>query len=71
MIPDEDVENRFTYHPPKDTVQRDKYQLLREKCKMLAKEILRQTPPSREQSVAITKLEEVMFWANAAVARNE
>ena len=26
-------------------------------------------PPSREQSLAITHLEEVMFWANAAIAR--
>lgn len=71
MISEEDVENRFTFHPAKDQLQADKYQLIREKCKALAKEILRQTPPSREQSVAVTKLEEVMFWASAAVARNE
>ena len=28
------------------------------------------TPPSREQSVALTKLDEVTFWANAGIARN-
>lgn len=71
MIGEDDVENRFTYHPVKGQLQADKYQLIRDKCKALAKEILRQVPPSREQSVAITKLEEVMFWSCAAVARNE
>jgi len=28
-------------------------------------------PDSREKSVAITKLEESIMWANAAIARNE
>ena len=28
-------------------------------------------PESRELSLAITKLEECVFWANAAIARNE
>jgi hypothetical protein len=29
------------------------------------------TPPSREQSIAITKLEEALFWTNAAIARHK
>lgn len=28
-------------------------------------------PDSRELSTALTKLEEAVFWANAAIARNE
>ena len=28
-------------------------------------------PDSRELSVALTKLEEAVMWANAAIARNE
>lgn len=28
-------------------------------------------PESREKSLAITKLEECVMWANAAIARNE
>lgn len=33
--------------------------------------ITHKTPKSREQSLAITKVEEAMFWANAAIARNQ
>jgi len=29
------------------------------------------TPESREQSLAITALEEAVMWANAAIARRE
>lgn len=29
-----------------------------------------QIPDCRERSIALTKLEEAMFWANAAVARS-
>ena len=28
-------------------------------------------PESREKSLAVTKLEEVVFWSNAAIAREE
>ncbi len=37
----------------------------------LAQYVLALTPESREQSLAVTKLEEAMMWANAAIARNE
>lgn len=39
-------------------------------CKVTAQVVLNVTPASREQSLALTKLEEAMFWANAAIARN-
>lgn len=64
------LENNFQYHAPKPG-QNDKYVFLRDAAKRLAYEILLNTPPSREQSLAITKLEETIFWANAAIARNE
>lgn len=35
-----------------------------------ADEIDTLVPPSREKSLALTKLEEAAFWANAAIARS-
>jgi hypothetical protein len=64
------LDNDFTYHSPvRDQV--DRYPMIRDEAKELAVTIVKLTPPSREQSVALTKLEEAVFWANAAIARNE
>lgn len=63
------IENAFTYHAPKDG-QLEKYQVIREKAKELAYLIKDLVPDSREQSLAITKLEECSMWANAGIARN-
>ena len=64
-----DLERRFTYHPPQpDQVPR--YNELREQGKALALLIVRLTPENREQACAITKLEEAIMWANAAIARH-
>jgi hypothetical protein len=68
--PDPDLEKRFTHHPPKEG-QPQKYDELRDVAKWLAYKIKNHTPPSREQSLALTKIEEAVFWANAAIARNE
>jgi len=62
--------NDFTYHAPKEG-QPQKYEMIREAGKMLATTIVGVTPPSREQSLALTAIEEAVFWANAAVARHE
>lgn len=68
--PRSDLEKKFTYHAPKgDQVER--YQIIRDRAKELAYLVLENTPPSREQSLFITKLEEAVMWANAAIARNE
>jgi hypothetical protein len=64
------IENTFTYHAPKED-QQQRYEMLREKAKELAYLIVGCTPPSREQSIALTELESVIFNANAAIARNE
>ena len=66
---DAKIENAFTYHAPKDG-QPEKYQAIREKAKELAYLIQELVPPSREQSLAMTKLEECSMWANAGIARN-
>ena len=60
----------FTYHAPKPG-QREKYVVIRDTAKGLAMVINDNCPDSREKSLAITKLEECVMWANASIARNE
>ncbi len=66
----EEIVKRFTYHPPKgDQVER--YQAIRDTALEFARVITYNTSYSREQSLALTHLEEVVMWSNAAIARNE
>lgn len=65
-----DLRHRFTHHPPKGD-QPVRYEAIREAAGELAFLIADQTPPSREQSLALTNLEQAVMWANAAIARNE
>ena len=64
------LETNFVYHAPKED-QPERYITLRAQMKELAVMVITLTPISREQSLALTKLEECMMWANAAIARNE
>lgn len=68
--PHPDIEKRFSYHAPKDT-QPERYQGLRDLAKEFAYEIFVNCPESREKSLALTNLEQVVMWANASIARNE
>lgn len=71
-MPD-DIEHRFTYHAPPDDETRERHELVRDLFKHCAHSINAVVQPgeaSREKSLAITKLEEAMFWANAAIARS-
>jgi hypothetical protein len=61
---------RFTYHAPHGT-QAARYEQIRHMAGQLAMELVNLCPDSREFSVALTKLDEVVFWANASIARNE
>lgn len=63
------IDRDFTYHAPK-TGQPEIYESIRAKAKELALLIVDHSPASREQSLALTSLEEAVFWANAGVARN-
>ena len=60
----------FVYHAPNGD-QQARYLVIRDTARNLAKLILESTPRSREQSLALTKLEECVMWANASIARNE
>jgi hypothetical protein len=66
----QDIMNRFTYHPPKSG-QVGRYEDIRDKARSLAVLIVGICPTSCERSLAITKIEEAVMWANAAIARNE
>ncbi|UFT98089.1 hypothetical protein KO561_12840 [Radiobacillus kanasensis] len=63
------IENNFKYHAPKEG-QIVLYNEIREQSKELATYIDIHCPDSREKSLAITKLEEAVMWANASIARN-
>lgn len=66
----EALEQRFNFHPAKTRDKQDRHELVRKVCLEVAESIVDITgAPTREQSRAITKLEEAMFWANAAIAR--
>ena len=64
------LDNDYIYHAPKGD-QTDRYQLIRANGLAYAKVIASLTPASREQSMALTALEQVVMYANAAIARNE
>lgn len=63
-----DIENRFTYHSPSKE-QADTFPIIREKAKELAYLLELHCPNSREYSLALTKLEETVMWANASISR--
>jgi hypothetical protein len=68
----EELRSRFTFHPADTLRKQDRHALVRKACLIAAETLIEATGQmSREQSLAITKLEEAMFWANAAVAREE
>jgi hypothetical protein len=64
------IENNFVYHAPKGD-QLVRYQLIRDTAKQFALLLVDNTPTSREQSLALTQLEDATMWANASIARNE
>lgn len=64
------LEEMFTYHAPKGN-QQERYQYLRKQAKRFAEAIIHLCPPSREQSIALTKIQEASMMANAAIAINE
>lgn len=69
MTPEE-MKTRFTYHSPKEG-QPEKYENLRKMARLMASHVEELCPESREKSLAMTKIEEAVFWANAAIARRE
>lgn len=66
----ERISNDFAYHPPKPG-QQERYVFLRDQAHTLALQLCQMCPQSRELSLALTHLEQAIFFANASIARNE
>lgn len=64
-----DIDNRFDYHAP-TAEKRVLHEEVRAQVKMTAAFIDELVPDGREKALALTKLEEALFWANAAIARS-
>lgn len=69
MTKRDQIERNFTYHAPRPG-QPAKYEHIRSTAKDLSLVLVDLCPESRELSTALTKLEESVFWANAAIARS-
>ena len=65
----EDKDNIFTYHEPTEETAK-RYQEIRTLAKMFSDLFDNLVPKSREASLAQTKIEEAVMWANAGIARN-
>ena len=65
---DETIERNFTYHEPEgDRIGR--HEEIRAKGREFAELIDGLCLPGREMSLAMTKIEEAVMWANASIAR--
>lgn len=69
--PLEEIRHRFEYHRPGSAETRAQHTLVRTMTRNLAETFVQELPAGREQALALTKLEEALFWANAAIARHQ
>lgn len=65
----EGLAKRFKHHPPTgDKIE--KHETIREVMGDMAQYLNKVLPGGREAALALTNLEQVMFWSNAAIARD-
>lgn len=64
---DERLHHNFKHHPPTEEAEK-MHATVRDTALTFAM-VIAQLPDSCEKSLALTRVEEAMFWANACVAR--
>lgn len=70
MIDRHEVDRRFTYYPSTET-KMFQHEEVRRATKELGYVLADLLPEGREKATVLTKLEEVSFHANAAIARHQ
>ncbi len=65
-----ELDRRFDYHAA-DEFRAERHRQIREACKAAAAIVDEELVNGREKSLALTNLEQAMFWANASIAREE
>lgn len=66
-----ELDNRFTFHPANTPDRQVNHQSVRDECRDFSRYLNGLLPEGREKALALTHLEEVMMWSNAALARQE
>lgn len=65
------IEHNTQHHPPLDNSIEDAHMAVRAAAREFMRAVAAFAPECREASLALTKAEEAMMWANAAIARNQ
>lgn len=66
-----ELDHRFVFHPARDEEKRNAHSSVRMLLAAAASDLNGRIPDGREKGIVMTKLEEAMFWANAALARQK
>lgn len=71
MTPEQyDMDKVYSYHPPHPE-NAAKFVAMRDEGRKMAELVMQHCPVSRERDIALTKIEEAIMWANAAIARQD
>ena len=69
QITDEALQRRYSYHLPPSPELSDLFDDVRTACYRLGRRLRDLLPDSAEAENALDRLDEVMFWGNASIAR--